>query len=82
MANPSLLKYNSLAIARISGEHRLCRCSCCLLEANEVEDIEEREENWDNLLEEIESFLSIARLLEAAKEPTVETVLKDDAMSC
>lgn len=82
MADPSLLKYNSLAIARILGEHLFCRCSCCLLEAKEVEDIEEREENWDNLLDETESFLSVARLLEAAKEPTMEIVLKADAMFC
>lgn len=81
MAEPSLLKYNSLAIALILELHFLCRCNSCLPPARDHDEIDVKEENCGNCCEEAESFLFVAKLPGAAKGPNINKVLKDEAMS-
>lgn len=81
MADPSLLKYNSLAIALILGLHRFCRCKFCLLPLRELKDMEEREEK-ENFWAEAEGFLSEIKLLGAATETIVDRVLKVEPIYC
>ncbi|KRY02582.1 hypothetical protein T12_6696, partial [Trichinella patagoniensis] len=75
-----LLKYNSLAIARMPVLHPFCRLIFFLLPLRGWDEIEAREENWDTFSEEDKNFLSAVRLL-AAKEPNVDIVLKVAAIA-
>lgn len=79
IAEPSLLKYKSFAIALIFGDCVLRRTTFCLL-PNELDDMEAKD---DNLSEEAACFLSFTRPPGAAKEPTEDMVVKADAIySC
>lgn len=69
------MKCNSFAIAQILGERYLRDITFCLL-ANEQEETEAED---DNSVEGAH-FLSIARQLEAAKEPTEDMAVKVDAI--
>ena len=71
MAEPSLLKCNSLAIAEILGEGVLLAALCLL--AKENEEIEEDDDSLWNLL-------SATRPLGAAKEPADDIAANVDAI--
>lgn len=72
MAEPSLLKCNSLAMAQILGARVLLIATFCLLE-RENEEIEARDDKLSN-------FLSTTRPLGAAKEPTEVMAANVDAI--
>lgn len=76
IAEPSLLKYKSFAMALILGERVFRRVTLCFL-PNELEDIEA---NDVNLSEELATFLSITRLLGATNVPTEDIAVKVDAI--
>jgi hypothetical protein len=76
MAEPSLLKYNSLAAALICKE-RVFRKAIFLLPVNELEEIEAKD---DSLFAEVASLLSVTRPPEAAKDPTENMPAKVDAI--
>lgn len=77
MAEPSLLKYSSLAAAVI-WEERAFRRTTFLLLANGQDDMEAKD---DNLFEEAESLiLSMLQVLGAAKDPTEDMPAKVDAI--
>jgi len=75
MAEPSLLKYNSLAIALTLELHLFWRCNFCFPPPRDLDDKDVKEESRND-------FLSVAKLPGAAKGPTIDVVLKADAMSC
>ena len=76
IADPSLLKYKSFAIAVILGERVLRRTTFCLL-PNDLEDMEPKE---DDLFKEDPSFLSVTQVPGAAKEPTEDEAMNVDAI--
>nr|GMD26122.1 Uncharacterised protein [Ipomoea batatas] len=76
IADPSLLKYNSLAAAVI-WQGRVLRRTTFFLLPKELEDIEARD---DNLFEEIASLLSFMQLLGAANEPAEDMPAKVEAI--
>lgn len=76
MAEPSLLKYNSLAAALIC-KGRVLHRAMFLLPVSELGDMEARD---DNLFVEVANLLSATRLLGAAKDPTEDMPAKVDAI--
>ena len=77
MAEPSLLKYSSLAEAVI-WEERALRSTTFLFLPNEDNDMQAKD---DNLLEEAASLLlSMMQVEGAAKEPTEDMPAKVDAI--
>ena len=77
IAEPSLLKCNSLAIAQILEESPLCKITFCFLPQKALEDIESNDDSWP---EELKNFLSIVLLQGNTGEWIEDVTMKDDVI--
>ena len=77
IAESSLLKCNSLAIAQILEESPLCKITFCFLPQKALEDIESNDDSWP---EELKNFLSIVLLQGNPGKPIDDMAMKDDVI--
>ena len=77
IAEPSLLKCNSLAVARIFEEHPLHKITFCFLPTKEPEDIELEDASRP---EELKNLLSLVLLQGNAGEPIDDMAMKDEVI--